>query len=164
MYRKLPTITEDAETLQRLMRREHDPKKYQRLHALYLIQTGQARSRTAIGQVLGMNRETIGDWLAAYAEGGLPQFLDIRRPPGQQPWVPPEGLAALEAKLRDPRGFGSYHEIRQWLIDEYGVTMTADAVGNLVRRKFGGRPKVARPRPKKKRARSRHSRTPSSRS
>lgn len=98
---------------------------------------------------LGVYRETVGHWLDAYEAGGLEKLLDLYVPPGRAPSVAGDALTALEKALRNPKGFGSYDERRVWLFEQHGVTMSTDAVGQLVRRTFGGKPKVPRPQPKK---------------
>lgn len=68
MYRKLPVITETAEELRHLTRRERNAKKRQRLHMLYLLVSQQATSRKAVAHQLDAYRETVGHWLDAYTK------------------------------------------------------------------------------------------------
>jgi Homeodomain-like domain len=70
MRKAMPTIVESADDLQRRMKSEPDSKKRQRLHALYLAASGQARHRQAIAALLGVHRHSVAAWFAAYAEGG----------------------------------------------------------------------------------------------
>lgn len=149
MYRKLPAISETTEDLRQRMRQERNAKKRERLHMLYLLVTKQATSRKAVATQLGVYRETVGHWLDAYEAGGLDKLLDLYVPPGRAPSISGDALAELEKALRDPKGFASYDELRVWLFEQHGITMSTDAVGQLVRRKFGGKPKVPRPQPKK---------------
>jgi transposase len=149
MYRKLPVITETADDLRQRMRQERQAKKRERLHMLYLLVTKQATSRKAVATQLGVYRETVGHWLDAYEAGGLEKLLDLYIPPGRAPSVAGDALTAREKALRDPKGFGSYDELRVWLFEQHGITMSTDAVGQLVRRTFGGKPNVPRPQPKK---------------
>lgn len=149
MYRKLPPISETAEELRQLMRRERNAKKRERLQMLYLLASGQASSRKAAAQQLGVYRETVSDWLNAYVAGGLEQLLTLHVPAGRSPLASPEALADLEQALHQPKGFASYDEIRLFLFERHGVTMKTGSVGNLVRARFGGKPKVPRPSAKK---------------
>jgi hypothetical protein len=66
MRKAIPNITESADELQRRMKSEPDLKKRQRLHALYLAASGQARQRQEIAALLGVHRHSVGAWLAAY--------------------------------------------------------------------------------------------------
>src|SRR5215831_20980019 len=81
----LPPIHETPAELQRLLKAERDAQKQQRLQALYLLQTQQARTRRQVARLLGVNRDTVGRWLAAYARGGVPQMLTIAKAPGKPP-------------------------------------------------------------------------------
>jgi transposase len=150
MYRKLPVISETAEELRQRMRQERNAKKRTRLQMLYLLVTKQAASRKAVAAQLGVYRETVGHWLDAYEAGGVDKLLELFVPAGRAASVTGEALLALENALHTPKGFGSYDELRVWLFEHHGVEMSTDALGQLVRRKFGGKPKVPRPQPKKK--------------
>jgi len=50
-----------------------------------LFQTQPARTRRQVARLLGVNRDTVGRWLAAYAQGGIPQMLTIAKAPGKLP-------------------------------------------------------------------------------
>lgn len=150
MYRKLPVISETAEELRQQMRQERNAKKRTRLQMLYLLVSKQASSRKAVAAQLGVYRETVGHWLDAYEAGGVNKLLELFVPAGRAPSVTGEALLELEKALHNPKGFASYDELRGWLFEQHGVEMSSDALGQLVRRKFGGKPKVPRPTPKKK--------------
>jgi hypothetical protein len=77
MRKAMPTITESAAELQQRMKHETDSKKRQRLHALYLAASGQARHRQDIAALLGVHRPSVAAWFKAYAAGGV----DAARPP-----------------------------------------------------------------------------------
>ncbi|WP_287157707.1 helix-turn-helix domain-containing protein [Chloroflexus sp.] len=146
MYRAMPVIQESAQELKARMRRERHGQKRQRLQMLYLIASGQARTRTALAPLLGVNRETVGDWLRLYADGGLSALLTIRTPPGKAPTIPPAVLDELRERLSQPDGMASYDEIRIWLATQHGIQMSYKAVAQYVHRKLKTRPKVVRPR------------------
>ena len=150
MYQALPAIQETAEELRSLMKQERDPKAQQRLHALYLIASGQARTRSAAAALLGVHRTTLGAWLALYAEGGRARLLDLYVAPGKASSVPPDVRAALQERLAQPEGFASYGEIQTWLAETHGVHMQYAALHKLVAYKLMARPKVVRPRHIKK--------------
>src|SRR5918911_3100390 len=71
MYKAIPPIHETAEELKRLQKQEHHRLKQQRLHALYLLASGQAHERQEVAALLGVSRNTVGHWLDIYADGGL---------------------------------------------------------------------------------------------
>jgi DNA-binding transcriptional ArsR family regulator len=71
MRKARPVIREDTATLKQLLQREHDGRKKPRLQMLYWLASGQAQTRRAVAQLLGVHRHTIGHWLALYDAGGL---------------------------------------------------------------------------------------------
>lgn len=150
MYRALPPITESAEDLRAMLKAERRPKAHQRLHALYVIASGQARSRTAVADLLGVNRDTIGAWLQTYTTAGLDGLLALYQPSGRAAGVPPAVQAALRERLTQPDGFGAYGEIQTWLHTQHGLTLSYSAVHKLVAYKLKARLKVARPVHEKK--------------
>ncbi len=145
MNRALPTIQESADELKQRLSRERHPAKQQRLHALYLLASGQARRRTDVATLLGVDRNTVGRWLAQYEHGGLPALLDIYVPAGKRKPLSTDQLAHLRHRLADPQGFASYDAVRRWIADTLGVTLTYNATHKLVRYKLGAKLKVARP-------------------
>lgn len=155
MNAAIPPIHESAEELKRLLNQERHPDKQQRLHALYLLASGQARYRTQVATLLGVTRGTIGRWLASYAEGGLAALLDVYIPAGKAAALAPAQLAQLHAALERPAGFASYGAVQQWIATELGVTMGYHAVHKLVRYKLRAKLKVPRPSHIKKRRRHR---------
>jgi transposase len=150
MYQAMPPIHETAEELRDLMKAERRPAAHQRLHALYLVASGQARSRSAAATLLGLHRDTIGAWFRLYAEGGRARLLDLYSAPGKTSSVPPDVLAALRERLEQPDGFASYAAIQTWLAETHGVQMQYAALHKLVAYKLKARPKVVRPRHIKK--------------
>lgn len=150
MYKPMPEIQESAEELRALMKQERNPKALQRLHALYVVASEQASSRSAVARLLGVNRDTIGAWFALYAEGGRERLLDLYVSPGKASSVPAAVREALRKRLEEEDGFASYGEIQTWLAEQHGVKMQYGAVHNLVRYQLNARPKVVRPRHIKK--------------
>jgi transposase len=144
MKTPIPPIRETAEELRRLLHAERDAQQQQRLQALYLLQTQQARTRRQVAQLLGVNRDTVGRWLAAYARGGIPQLLTIAKAPGKPPLVSEAMQQALRERLAQPQGFGSYKAIWQWLRQEFGVPLAYKTVHKLVRYTLRAKLKVPR--------------------
>jgi transposase len=133
MKTPMPLIRETAEELRQLLRTARDAQHQQRLQAVYLLQTQQARTRRQVAQLLGVNRDTVGRWLAAYARGGIPQLLTIGKAPGKPPLVSEAMRQALRERLAQPQGFGSYKAIWHWLRQEFGVPLAYKTVHKLVR-------------------------------
>ena len=151
MHREPPVVTESADELKALLNQETHRQKRQRLHALYLFASGQATTRQAVAQLLGLHRETIGRWMTCYATGGLSALLDIYVAAGKPLSLAAPVLADLEQQLRRPEGFPSHEAIRVWLAETHQVAIKPKTLQKLIRRQFGAKPKVARPSDIKKR-------------
>ena len=150
MNKTLPIIHESADALKQQLQQERDPRKRQRLHALYLLASGHATNRSAVATLLGVDRNTIGRWLTQYRDGGLAALLAVYVPTGKRPALAPDQVAQLRQRLAQPDGFASYGEIQQWIATTFGVQMGYPAVHTLVHDKLRARPKVARPSHEKK--------------
>jgi transposase len=147
MKTPLPAIRETPEDLTALLSAEHDVQKHQRVQALYLLQTQQARTRRQVAQLLGGSRDPVGRWLAAYATGGLLQMLTMAKAPGKTSLLSPAVQQALRQRLAPPDGFASDQAIWQWRRQEYGLAM-ADKTGHtFVRSTLRAKLKVPRKSP-----------------
>lgn len=153
MNRTVPPIHESADDLKHLLTRERHAAKRQRLHSLFLLASGQARFRSEVATLLGVDRNTVSRWLTQYQQGGLGALLNLYVSPGKAPALSPDQLALLQMRLAQPEGFASYGAIQQWIATTLGVAMGYHAVHTLVHDKLGARPKVARPTHEKKRLR-----------
>lgn len=145
MHREQPVVTESADELKAMLKQEPHRQKRQRLHALFLFASRQATTRQEVAELLGVHRQTIGRWMTDYAEGGLSGLLDIYVPKGKPPALPAPVLTDLEHQLRRPEGFASYEAMRVWLVETHQITIKPKTLQKFVRRRFGARPKVARP-------------------
>jgi transposase len=151
MY-NLPEITESAEQLEELVRKEQDAQIQRRYHMLLLLKTGEVKSRSAAARRLGVHRNTIASWLELYEEGGLWGLRKVGEPgpdPGQQS-IPSEVIEELKKRLSEPEGFGSYKEIQQWLAEEHGLELPYSTVHRIVRYELEAKPKAPRPSHPKK--------------
>ena len=150
MRKALPTITEDLGTLKQRLQHEHDGRKNPRLQMLYLLASGQAHTRQEVAQLLGVHRHTIGHWRVLYESGGLDAVLARYVPAGKPVSLPPDVLAALQQVLRQPAGFASYVELRQWLKHTHRLDVNYHTLYTIVRTRFKAKLKVPRPRHTKK--------------
>ena len=150
MNRSLPDITESTTELKHRLRSESIGYKTQRLTALYLLQSGEAKTRQQVADLVGVNRKTIGHWLDAYEAGGIDQMLSRRYPPGRVPLLSEAQRHELRAELDKPSGFSSYGAIQQFITDTFEVQMSYKAVYSLVHDKWGAKPKVPRKSHQKK--------------
>jgi transposase len=145
-----PPIHETPEALKRLLAAERDGQRRQRLQALSLLQTQQARTRLHVARLLGVSRNTVGRWLAAYKTGGVPQMLTIAKAPGKVPLLSEAMREALGQRLAEPGGFASDQAIWQWLRQAYGVPVAYKTVHRVVRSTLRATRKGPRKSPIKK--------------
>lgn len=150
MNRKLPEITESATELKHRLRSESVGYKKQRLTALYLLRSGEAKTRQQAAALVGVDRKTIAHWLDTYEADGIDQMLSRRYPPGRVPLLSEAQRAELRAELEKPSGFSSYGEIQQFIADTYQVQMSYKAVYSLVHDKWQAKLKVPRKSHQKK--------------
>jgi transposase len=150
MRKALPIITEDVENLKQRLPRAHDGRKRPRLQMLYLLASGQAQTRQAVAQLLGVHRNTIGHWLAIDETGGLEALLEVYVPAGQPISLSPGVLASIEQALQEPAGFASYEALRQWVQQTPHVEVSYHTLYPIVRTRFRAKLKVPRPSHTKK--------------
>ena len=144
MNKKVPKITESVEEIKSLMKHSAQGYQKQRLLMLYHLQSGQAKNRKQVADLLGVHRTTIGNWLSSYETGGLEKLLERQYPPGAVPALTEEQRDILRSELLKPHGFSSYGEIQQYIADTFGVTMKYKAVYALVHNKWKAKLKVPR--------------------
>lgn len=149
MRHPMPPITETVADLKQRMQQERDARKKARLQLLYLLASGQAQERQEAATLLGVHRNTIGRWLAAYASGGLAALLTLTVPPGKPLSLDAPVLASLEQALRQPSGFASYAALQQWLRETHQVDIKYKTLYTIVRTRFKTKLKVPRPSHKK---------------
>jgi len=105
MY-NLPEITQSADKLKKLVRKEQDAQIQRRYHMLLLLKTGEAESRSGAARHLGVHRNTIASWLELYEDGGLEGIQKVGEPgpdPGQQS-IPLEVMENLKKRLSESTG------------------------------------------------------------
>jgi transposase len=144
MKTKRPEIRETVEELKHSLTHEHDGRKKQRLHALYLLKSGRAATRLDVASLLGVHRHSVGTWLARYARGGLPALLQRGKPPGKRPQLGQGGLSQLQERLSQPSGFASYKEIHAYLAREQGAQLSYARVHAIVRYQLQAKLKAPR--------------------
>jgi hypothetical protein len=121
MRNALPVITEEAVLLKQGLPGEPHGGKRLRLQMLYLLASGQALTRQAVAQLLGVHRHTTGHWLAISEAGGLEALLALYVPAGTPLSLPADVLAAIAHALRQPDGLASDEALRQWVQQTYDL-------------------------------------------
>lgn len=150
MNKVTPKIRETAKELREMLKSESQVKRQNRLQALYLIVTKQAKSRSEVSKMLGFNRNTISAWFSLYEEKGLEAFLEIYKPSGVASKIPAAAVAEITRILESEKGFRMYKEIWQMVVEKHHVKVGYSTVHNLVRYKLKAKPKVPRPSNPKK--------------
>ena len=150
MNKALPKIRERVEELREKLKSESQVKRQNRLQAVYLIATKQAKSRGEVSRMLGFNRNTISAWFSLYEEKGLEKLLDIYSPSGAKPKLTEAAKTEIREILASEKGFRSYKEIHQLVVEKHQIEVCYRAVHELVRYKLSAKAKVPRPgNPKK---------------
>lgn len=150
MNKALPKIKETAEEIKERLKNESHVKRQNRLQALYLVVTGQAKSRSEVCRLLGFNRNSISKWFSRYEDEGLEKMLEIHKPAGAKAKITEAAVSQIKRILATEKGFRSYREIHQMIVKEYEIEVGYSAVHNLVRYKLKAKAKVPRPSNPKK--------------
>lgn len=150
MNRVLPKIKETEEEIREMLKSEQRVKRQNRLQALYLVVTKQAKSRNKVSKMLGLNRNTISDWFSLYEASGLEKLLEIYKPSGAKPKISAEAIADISEILKTEKGFRTYTEIHQLVVKKHQIEVCYRAVHNVVRYKLEAKLKSPRPSNPKK--------------
>ena len=150
MNKKVPEITESVEELKVLLRQSKKKHELQRLTALYLLKSGQAKNRVQVAERLGVDRASVGHWLSAYETGGLRNLLKRGFAPGRAPILTEAQQDVLRSALETSEGFHSYVQIQEYIAETFGVEMNYKTVYAMVHDKWGAKLKVPRQSHEKK--------------
>jgi transposase len=150
MNKALPKIKETADEIRERLKRESQAKRRNRLQALYLVATKQAKSRSAVSRMLGFNRNTISEWFSLYENGGIEKLLEIHKPAGAPAKITDAAITEIKEILATEKGFRTYREIHQLVVKNHQIEVGYQAVHNLVRYRLKAKAKVPRPSNPKK--------------
>ncbi len=150
MNKALPKIKENEEEIRELLKSSQGVKRQNRLQALYLIVTKQAKSRNRVSKMLGFNRNTISEWFSLYETGGIEKLLDIYKPSGAKAKITDAVKEEIRAILQTEKGFRTYKEIHQLVVKKHQIKVSYRAVHNVVRYKLAAKLKSPRPSNPKK--------------
>ncbi len=138
-------ITETTDYLEKSLKQAKSGSQKERLQLLWWLKTGQVTEHQELSRRLGRAPATITRWLSKYRQGGLPQLLEVKTPPGATPKIQGEALEKLQERLKCEEGFGSYGEIVEWLAQECQLEVKYHTVNRFVREKLKADLKVPRP-------------------
>lgn len=140
-----PPIAEHADDLKQRLQREHDGRKHVRLSMRYLRVTGHAQTRQHVAALLGVSRNTVGQWRTPYQVGTLPALLNMYVPPGTSPSLAPEVLASIEHAFQQPAGVAAYEALRQWVQQTHQVQVKSQNAVHAGADTVHGEPQRATP-------------------
>jgi len=113
-----------------------------RLHALWLVRTGQSLGEVAA--VLGVHYRSVQRWVRWYRAGGLDGLAQHRQAgTGKLAFLTGDQQQRLRDELATGR-FRTAAQIRAWVAETFGVTYTEGGMYGLLAR-LGCSPKVPRP-------------------
>src|SRR5512135_2701558 len=93
-------VVESPETLEALLKQEKNVRRRERLQFLYWYQTGQAKTRQALGKLLNRSQFALGQWSHTYRTRGLRGLLHLNSRGGNlAPSIPAEIQGQLKEKL-----------------------------------------------------------------
>ena len=134
---------EDAATLRTLYQRERDPALRSRLHALWLLRTGQPMRQVAA--LLAVHYVTVQDWVRWYRQGGLAEVRRRKRGGGRGRtcWLDAAQLLQLQHHAQTG-AFRTAADVQQWVGAQFHVHYSRGGIYNLLAR-LRWKPKVPRP-------------------
>lgn len=133
---------DDAARLKGLYQAETLRDVRPRLHALWLLRSGQ-RVR-AVAAVLGVHERNVQRWVGWYRTGGVAAVMAHRRQGrGKAAFLRPEQRARLSAQSATG-AFRTAAEARRWVRETFGVTYSEGGMYALLGR-LRVHPKVPRP-------------------
>ena len=150
MNKALPKIKETEDEIREMLKSERQVKRQNRLQALYLVVTKQARSRSKVSKMLGLSRNTISDWFSLYEASGLKKLLEIYKPSGAKAKITAQVIEEISEGLKSEKGFRTYKEIHELVVKQHRIEVSYRAVHQVVRYKLAAKLKSPRPTNPKK--------------
>ena len=145
MPKKHYEIFETSEELLDMIKKEKNGRFRDRLRLLRLLKTGEAETMIRAAEIFGVSRLTAAEWFRRCETGGIAELLCLKTVPGRSRAVPAVVAEDLKKRLSGPEGFGSYDEIRIWLIENYNLDIPYKTVHKTVHYYLGAGPKTPRP-------------------
>lgn len=125
-------ISESASELRKMVKKESDARKKDRLRALYLIKIGEVTYQKDLARLLCYSNPTIRAWLNSYQEGGIEGLLTIGKSTGAPSKLPDEIRDSLKEHLAKD-SFQSYVQVQRFLLDEFELELPYHTVYDIVR-------------------------------
>ena len=133
LNRTIPQIKESEQELKELLTQSLPQRFHERVHALYLLKSGQAKTRQEVASLLGRHRHTLKNWFDLYESGGLSHLLKLRTCSNNKSHLSPREVEQLKARLAEPEGFASYGDVQDWIKTTFDKSLRYPTVHRLVR-------------------------------
>ena len=144
MKQGMPAVWEDASHLCELMNQQSDARLRARLQMLYLLRRGSAANRTQVAQLLGVSRDTVGQWVQQHERGGIATLLKLGQARTAIPSLPPELVQGMCVKLAEPTRLASFRALHHWVEQTYQLQTTYRVIYYTATQVLGARLAVAR--------------------
>ena len=153
-------ISESAETLKSLLKKQKTALNYAKIPTLYLLKIQVAETIRYLAVILGRLRtahdaeiirhpcppeSTIHHWLPLYRTGGLEKLHGSSTKNRKTKKARDRNFAQLQHELSYPEGFSSYQEISLWLSTCQNLEISYPTVHRITRYELGSKLKVPRP-------------------
>lgn len=142
-------ITESAEQLKSLMKKQKNALSYAKVQALYLLKIKAIETIRYLAVIMGRSESTIYYWLQLYRDGGIEKLLSEPLKTGRPKKIGIETVAKIQQELSDPKGFVSYKEVQTWLLVCQDLKISYSTIHRIVRYELKSKLKVARPQHEK---------------
>jgi len=131
--KKIYEVSESAEQLLDMIKKEKNGRFRDRLRLLWFLKTGEAETMTRAADLCNVSRLTAEEWFRRYQVGGITELLHLKTVPGRSRAIPPDVTECLKKRLSEPEGFGSYGEIQIWLRENYHLDIPYKTVHKTVK-------------------------------
>ena len=137
-------IKESVEELRIALKAQTKHRNINRIRVLLQIKNNVFPRREELGEFIGVTRRTIEKWLSDYTKGGLKNMLSREKLERKSHLIPQEVHQALEERVMNSKGFSSYVEAREWILEEYNLDLKYNTVREHLIRHF--KTKIKSPR------------------
>lgn len=111
---------------------ERDVGLRTRLHGLWLLRSGWRMKPVA--DAVGVDYRTVQRWVGWYREGGLAKVVSHKMGgKGQEPYLSDQAQEEVATEVATGR-FRTAVEIREWIVERYGVTYKMAGIYSLMGR------------------------------
>lgn len=134
-------IKESEEELRKLEKQQSQAKLLRRVQFLRLLKSGEFKQAKRCAEFLGLQEKQGYEWWKLYRNKGLGEYLKLNYKDNARKLKAEEEAKLLE---KTGHGFGSQKEVREYILQEFGVEYTQQGISDLFKR-LKIKKKVVRP-------------------